>query len=96
MDAQSADPGSRPAADLNVLIDQLKLVISNPEVVAAAGAERQQILQLAREAAVAIEEPFETVQRLAYSVRICLLAPERIVPLGCVILPENEERAAVM
>lgn len=57
-----------PAVDLGVLIEQLQRVIANPEAVAAAGPQRQEILQLARTAAVAIEEPFETVQRLAYSV----------------------------
>lgn len=57
-----------PAADLDVLIEQLQRVIANPEAVSAAGSQRQQILQLTRTAAVAIEEPFETVQRLAYSV----------------------------
>ncbi|KAK2594288.1 hypothetical protein QQS21_007994 [Conoideocrella luteorostrata] len=60
-----------PANDLNlnVLIEQLELLNANPEALAAADAEtaRQRILQLTRAVAVAIEEPFEAVQRLAYS-----------------------------
>ncbi|KHO01575.1 O-methyltransferase, family 2 [Metarhizium album ARSEF 1941] len=55
------------AADLDILIQQLERVIANPEAAVAAGSKRHQVLQLARAAAVAIEEPFETLQRVGYS-----------------------------
>ena len=55
------------AVDLSSLIAQLEAVVADPS---AAGPDRLRILSLARAAAVAVEEPFETVQRLAYSVRV--------------------------
>jgi hypothetical protein len=48
-----------------VLLDQLRALVANPEAFAS---DRQEIIALARQAAVALEEPFETLQRLVYSV----------------------------
>lgn len=48
-----------------VLIEQLRAVIDNPDSFAG---DRREILGLARKAAALLESPFETLQRLAYSV----------------------------
>ncbi|OBT49726.1 hypothetical protein VE04_09838 [Pseudogymnoascus sp. 24MN13] len=53
-----------PIANPDILIQQLKALIANPEVFSTQGTE---IIQLSRQAAVALEGPFETFQRLAYS-----------------------------
>ncbi|OBT84167.1 hypothetical protein VE02_07529 [Pseudogymnoascus sp. 03VT05] len=53
-----------PIANPDVLIQQLKALIANPEAFSTRGTE---IIQLSRQAAVALEGPFETFQRLAYS-----------------------------
>lgn len=55
--------------DLKVLTEQLKLLIADPGAAASDEVRRQEVQHLARAAAVALEDPFETVQRLAYSVR---------------------------
>lgn len=57
------DSGLMP--DPATLIAELQKLINNPD---AFSAERQEIIQLSRKAAVALEEPFEMLQRLAYSV----------------------------
>lgn len=49
----------------DLLIQQLKALIATPE---AFSAQSTEIIQLSRQAAVALEGPFETFQRLAYSV----------------------------
>ncbi|OBT79128.1 hypothetical protein VF21_01729 [Pseudogymnoascus sp. 05NY08] len=53
-----------PIANPDLLIQQLKALIANPEAFSTQGTE---IIQLSRQAAVALEGPFETFQRLAYS-----------------------------
>ena len=50
-----------------LLIDQLKLLLHDSESLKD-DAQRQELKQLCRRAAEALEAPFETVQRLAYSV----------------------------
>jgi hypothetical protein len=59
-----------PIANPDLLIQQLKALIANPEVFSTQGTE---IVQLSRQAAVALEGPFETFQRLAYSVCFTVL-----------------------
>lgn len=56
-------------SNATVLIEELKALIANPNVPSA---QRQEIIQLSRKAAVVLEEPFEMLQRLAYSVRLSL------------------------
>jgi hypothetical protein len=62
------DSENMPAADLDVLTAQLKLLLENPAA-AKDDAQRLQLKQLARAASLALEQPFETLQRLVYSVR---------------------------
>lgn len=52
--------------DTNALIEQLEKIIADPSVVDEGN--RLRVRQLARQASVAVEKPFETGQRLAYSV----------------------------
>lgn len=52
--------------DTNALIEQLEKIIADPSVVDEGS--RLRVRQLARQASVAVEEPFEMGQRLAYSV----------------------------
>ncbi|KND90707.1 hypothetical protein TOPH_04625 [Tolypocladium ophioglossoides CBS 100239] len=56
-----------PAADLDVLTTQLKLLLENPNVATQDDAQKLHLKQLARAASVALEQPFETLQRLLYS-----------------------------
>lgn len=60
-------------ADPNTLSEQLKLLIESPDALAANEAQKQELLRLSRQAAAALESPFETLQRLVYSVRIASL-----------------------
>lgn len=69
--------GARPAAEIAVLIDQLQRVVADPGALIADEAQRLEAKQLARSAAVLLEEPFDTVQRLAYSVNTMQL-PARV------------------
>ena len=56
--------------DLGSLAQQLRSILDNPDATAGADeAQRLEVKQLARAVSVALEQPFETVQRLAYSVR---------------------------
>lgn len=48
-----------------LLLEQLELVVEKPEAFAGSS---QEIIKLGRKAAVMLEGPFETFQRLAYSV----------------------------
>lgn len=48
------------------LIEQLNAVAEDPD--ALNPSQRQEIIHLSRKAATALEGPFETFQRLAYSV----------------------------
>lgn len=52
--------------DTNALIEQLERIIADPSVVDEGS--RLRVMQLTRQASVAVEQPFETVKRLAYSV----------------------------
>ncbi|KGQ03572.1 Sterigmatocystin 8-O-methyltransferase [Beauveria bassiana D1-5] len=60
-----------PIGDVDALIAQLQAIVADPKRFAATAAiddtTRQQLKQLTRAASVALEEPFETVQRLGYS-----------------------------
>ena len=56
-----ADTGANSA----ILLQQLRAVIETPDAFAT---DRQEIMNLARKASVELEGPFETMQRLAYSV----------------------------
>ncbi|KAM3552003.1 hypothetical protein MY1884_007425 [Beauveria asiatica] len=60
-----------PVGHVDALIAQLQAIVADPKSFAATAAiddiTRQQLKQLTRAASVALEEPFETVQRLAYS-----------------------------
>ncbi|GJN82284.1 hypothetical protein PLIIFM63780_005823 [Purpureocillium lilacinum] len=54
--------------ELDSLAQQLRSVLNNPDAFAGADeAQRLEVKQLARAVSVALEQPFETVQRLAYS-----------------------------
>lgn len=55
-------------ADYQLLIQPLEVVIKNPEVISANDEARSKALKLLRAASLAIETPFETLQRIAYSV----------------------------
>jgi hypothetical protein len=61
---------TRMIANPDLLVQQLKALIANPEAFSSQGTE---IIQLSRQAAVALEGPFETIQRLAYSVWFTIL-----------------------
>lgn len=62
--------------ELDSLAQQLRSVLNNPDAFAGADeAQRLEVKQLARAVSVALEQPFETVQRLAYSVRLSPLDP---------------------
>lgn len=58
-------------ADTTVLIEQLKLLVEKPESFSGDEAQNLELLKLSRRAVVALESPFETLQRLVYSVRTC-------------------------
>lgn len=65
------------SADTEALISQLKLIASDPSVLKGLeNGERLQLKQVARSAAEALETPFETMVRIAYSVGI---APTRFI-----------------
>ncbi|EJP67382.1 sterigmatocystin 8-O-methyltransferase precursor, putative [Beauveria bassiana ARSEF 2860] len=74
-----------PIGDVDALIAQLQAIVADPKRFAAAAAiddtTRQQLKQLTRAASVALEEPFETVQRLAYSAEVLILTPVLSQPL---------------
>lgn len=55
-------------ANPQVLAEQLKLFVANPEAFQTDEVEKQELLKLSRQAAAALEAPFETLQRLVYSV----------------------------
>lgn len=65
--------------DVDVLITQLQAIVADPKGEAVASAiddiKRQQLKKLTRAASVALEEPFETVQRLVYSVCCTTASP---------------------
>jgi hypothetical protein len=58
---------SKNHAKAAVLIEQLKAVVDNPDIFSS---QRQEIIRLSRRVAVTLGEPFETFQRLAYSVSL--------------------------
>lgn len=63
-------------ADPKILTEQLKLLIEDPDVLGANEPQKQELLRLCRQAAAALESPFETLQRLVYSVRTAsILSP---------------------
>lgn len=66
-------------ADPKTLTEQLKLLIESPDALGASEAQKQELLRLSRQAAGALESPFETLQRLVYSVRTAsLLSPTSV------------------
>lgn len=60
-------------ADSKVLKEQLKLLIENPDAFGEDESSKQELLKLSRVAAATLESPFETIQRLVYSV--CVSQP---------------------
>lgn len=56
-------------ADPKILREQLNLFIENPDAMQADDAQKQELLRLSRQAAAALESPFEMLQRIVYSVR---------------------------
>jgi hypothetical protein len=56
---------SKISANPALLLEQLRALVETPDAFAS---ERQEIIKLSRKAAVILEEPFETFQRIAYSV----------------------------
>lgn len=66
-------------ADPKALTEQLKLLTEDPDALGANAAQKQELLRLSRQAAAALESPFETLQRLVYSVRTAsLLSPTSV------------------
>lgn len=57
-------------ADINVLMDQLTLLIDSPDTYPGNEEQKRQLLRLSRQATTSLESPFETLQRLVYSVRM--------------------------
>ncbi len=51
-----------------VLIEQLQLLTADPGSYFQSDAQKRDFQKLARQAAAAVEEPFETMQRLVYGV----------------------------
>jgi hypothetical protein len=74
----------KPVADPAVLIEQLRALIRDPD---AFSAQRQEIIKLSRHAAVALEDPFEMFQRMAYAVRTP--SPPRKKHVQCLINHET-------
>lgn len=56
-------------ADPKTLLEQLRLLVDHPDAFQVDEAQKQELLKLSRQAASALESPFETLQRLVYSVR---------------------------
>ncbi|KAG6368470.1 hypothetical protein INS49_002677 [Diaporthe citri] len=54
-------------ADPITLVEQLRLLVESPDAFQADEAQKQELLKLSRQAAAALESPFETLQRLVYS-----------------------------
>lgn len=67
-------------ANPSVLIQQLTLLAENPD---AFSQHRSEIVSLARKATAALETPFETFQRLVYSV--CRPFRSVLAPLADVV-----------
>lgn len=77
-----------PTLDVDILIAQLQAIVADPKGATVALAiddtKRQQLKQLARAASFALEEPFETVQRLVYSVSLTTPARRHCsAKMGC-------------
>ena len=60
------EPTSNPQA----LIELLKLLAANPKTYFQNNASKAEFKSAAHEATIAVEEPFETLQRIAYGVSI--------------------------
>lgn len=56
-------------ADPTTLVEQLKLLVESPDDFQVDEGQKQELLKLSRQAAASLESPFETLQRLVYSVR---------------------------
>ncbi|ATY63776.1 O-family 2 [Cordyceps militaris] len=65
----SSTSAPTPVSDIDALITQLQAIIADPSgcTTGVDDTTRQRLKQLTRAASVALEEPFETVQRLVYS-----------------------------
>ena len=62
-------------ADPQTLISQLTRLVENPEALKATKGQKHEIKRLALAAISAVEEPFETMQRLSLSVLCACLYP---------------------
>lgn len=60
-------------ANIHVLTEQLTLLVESPDTFPGTEEQKVQLLRLARQAAASLESPFETLQRLVYSVRTLAL-----------------------
>lgn len=71
----SSTSAPTPVGDIDALITQLQAIIADPSgcTTGLDDTTRQRLKQLTRAASVALEEPFETVQRLVYSVSFFFL-----------------------
>lgn len=56
-------------ADPKILLEQLRLFVDDPDAFQGDETQKQELLKLSRQAASTLESPFETLQRLIYSVR---------------------------
>lgn len=57
-----------PQANPGLLIEQLRLLVAEPGSYFEDEAQKSDFQKLARQAGAAVEEPFETMQRLVFSV----------------------------
>lgn len=63
-------------ADMKVLIDQLRLLVNSPDAFPGDESQKRELLQLSRQAAAALQSPFEMLQQLVYSVRLYCVQEE--------------------
>ena len=64
-------PSEATVVDPSALISQLKAVVDNPDALKGANAaQRAEIQRLSRSASRILEQPFETMMRIMYAVRI--------------------------
>lgn len=66
-------------ADPKTLMEQLKLFLESPDALEADEAQKQELLRLSRKTAAALESPFETLQKLVYSVRTTSLLTPSVI-----------------
>lgn len=71
------------SVEAETLIAQLKAITANPDILKASDAQKHEIKLSSRRAAYALEQPFETMMRIAYAVSssIPIVLPRPLTPL---------------